>query len=38
MIENYTSDLVWRLMRRCPYLVAGLRAAGFTGGWLEASA
>jgi len=38
MIENYTSDLVWRLMRRCPYLAAGLRAAGFTGGWLEASA
>jgi len=35
MIENYTSDLVWSLMRRCPYLVAGLRAAGFTGGWLE---
>jgi len=35
MIENYTSGLVWSLMRRCPYLVAGLRAAGFTGGWLN---
>lgn len=35
MIENYRSGLVWRLMRRCPYLVAGLERAGFDGGWLE---
>ena len=35
MIENYKSGLVWQLMRECPYLVAGLRAAGFTGGWLS---
>jgi len=34
MIENYRSGLVWDIMRRCPYLVAGLRRAGFTGGWL----
>jgi hypothetical protein len=34
MIENYRTGLIWRLMRGCPYLVAGLRAAGFTGGWL----
>jgi hypothetical protein len=34
MIENYRSGFFWRLMRRCPYLVAGLRRAGFTGGWL----
>jgi hypothetical protein len=34
MIENYRSGLVWRLMRRCPYVVSGLRRAGFTGGWL----
>lgn len=34
MIENYRTGLVWRLMRGCPYLVAGLRRAGFTGGWL----
>jgi hypothetical protein len=27
--------VVWRLMRACPYVVAGLRAAGFTGGWLS---
>ncbi len=35
MIENYRSGLVWQLMRGCPYVVAGLRAAGFTGGWLS---
>ncbi len=35
MIENYKSGLVWQLMRGCQYLVAGLRAAGFTGGWLS---
>jgi hypothetical protein len=35
MIENYRSGLVWELMRGCRYLVAGLRAAGFTGGWLS---
>jgi hypothetical protein len=34
MVDNYTSGLVWQLMRGCPYVVAGLRAAGFTGGWL----
>jgi hypothetical protein len=38
MIENYRSGLIWRLMRRCPYLVSGLRRAGFSGGWLEAAA
>ena len=35
MIENYRSGLVWRLMRSCPYIVAGLRRAGFTGNWLS---
>jgi hypothetical protein len=34
MCENYRSDQLWRLMRACPYVVAGLRRAGFTGGWL----
>lgn len=34
MIENHRSGLLWRLMRECPYVVAGLRRAGFTGGWL----
>lgn len=35
MIENYRSDFLWSLMRQCPYLVKGLRRAGFIGGWLE---
>ncbi|HEU5185897.1 MAG TPA: glucoamylase family protein [Gemmatimonadaceae bacterium] len=34
MIENWRSDLVWRLMRRSPYIKAGLCRAGFSGGWL----
>jgi hypothetical protein len=35
MIENYRSQLIWELMRRCPYIGSGLRRAGFTGGWLS---
>ena len=34
MIENYRSQLIWQLLRRCPYITAGLRTAGFAGGWL----
>ena len=34
MIENYRSGFLWRLMRRCPYIIDGLRRAGFSGGWL----
>lgn len=34
MIENYRSGHLWQLMRRCPYIIAGLQRAGFTGGWL----
>jgi hypothetical protein len=34
MIENYRSGLLWRLLRQCPYLVSGLRRAGFSVGWL----
>jgi hypothetical protein len=35
MIENYRSGFIWRLMRQCPYIIKGLRRAGFRGGWLE---
>lgn len=35
VIENYRSDLVWRVMRRSPYVVRGLCRLGFTGGWLS---
>ena len=34
MIENYRTEFLWRLMRSCPYIVEGLRRAGFSGGWL----
>jgi hypothetical protein len=36
MIENYRSGFIWRLMRSCPYIINGLRRAGFKGGWLGA--
>ena len=36
MIESYTLGVVWQLMHGCRYLVAELRAAGFTGGSLSA--
>ena len=35
MIENHRTDFLWRLMRACPYLIEGLRRAGFSGDWLE---
>ncbi|WP_054312475.1 glucoamylase family protein [Mesorhizobium sp. 1M-11] len=34
MVENHRSGLLWRLMRKCPYVAAGLWKAGFTGGWI----
>lgn len=34
-IENHRSNLVWNLMKKNPYVVAGLRKAGFKGGWLD---
>ncbi len=34
MIENYRSGLPWRLGRNNPFVRAGLRRAGFKGGWL----
>ena len=35
MIENYRNEFLWRLMKKSPYIVNGLRRAGFKGGWLE---
>ncbi|MEO8461321.1 MAG: glucoamylase family protein [Dokdonella sp.] len=34
MLENQRSGLIWKLMRKCSYVVDGLRAAGFRGGLL----
>ena len=36
MIENYKSQLIWKTIKKCPYIINGLRRAGFTGGWLDA--
>ena len=38
MIENYRSGLIWSWMKRSPYLVTGLRRAGFANGWLSTTA
>jgi hypothetical protein len=35
MAENFRTGLVWKYMHRNPHVQAGLRAAGFTGGWLD---
>ena len=34
-IENHRSNFVWNLMKKNPYIVAGLKKAGFKGGWLK---
>ena len=38
MIENYRSGLIWNVMRKNAYVRHGLERAGFTGGWLTATA
>jgi hypothetical protein len=35
MIENYRSELVWKLMKKNAHIRRGLERAGFSGGWLE---
>ncbi|MGA7625162.1 MAG: glucoamylase family protein [Candidatus Acidiferrales bacterium] len=35
MIENYRTGFLWRLMRRCPYVIEGLQRADFRNGWLS---
>lgn len=32
--ENYRTQLIWKLMRKNPYIINGLKRAGFEGGWL----
>ena len=34
MIANYRNGLIWKRMHSSAPIVAGLRKAGFTGGWL----
>lgn len=35
MIENAHTGFVWNVMKKNKYIVAGLRKAGFTDGWLD---
>jgi hypothetical protein len=35
MIENYQSQLIWRIVRKCPRIVSGLIRAGYRGSWLR---
>jgi hypothetical protein len=34
MIENHRTGLIWDIMKKNPYILEGLKKAGFTGGWL----
>ena len=35
MIENFQTQLIWNIIKKCKYITDGLRRAGFTGGWLD---
>jgi hypothetical protein len=35
LIENYRTGLIWNLMKESPYIIQGLKKAGFEGGWLS---
>ncbi|MBI3003891.1 MAG: Tat pathway signal protein [Ignavibacteriales bacterium] len=37
MVENLRNGFVWNVMKQNPYIVKGLKRAGFSGGWLEKS-
>jgi hypothetical protein len=35
-LENHKNGLIWNLMKKNKYVIAGLKKAGFAGGWLDA--
>ena len=35
MLENYRTQLIWKLMKKNAHIVNGLKGAGFTGRWLN---
>lgn len=35
MIENYRTQMLWKLTKTCEFFNNGLRRAGFKGGWLD---
>ncbi|MFZ1751949.1 MAG: glucoamylase family protein, partial [Saprospiraceae bacterium] len=34
-IQNHETGILWKTMKKNPYIVAGLKKAGFRGGWLN---
>ncbi|MBK8504835.1 MAG: Tat pathway signal protein [Saprospiraceae bacterium] len=34
-MQNYENNFIWDLMKKSPYIIDGLKKAGFKGGWLE---
>jgi hypothetical protein len=34
-LENYQSELIWKVFKTNKYIIKGLKKAGFTGGWLD---
>jgi hypothetical protein len=34
-IQNYETELIWNTMKKNPYIISGLKKAGFKGGWLD---
>jgi hypothetical protein len=35
-IQNHQNQLIWNLMKKNPYIVKGLKKAGFSSGWMLA--
>lgn len=35
MIANYKDGIIWNQLKKNPYIIRGLKRAGFRGGWLE---
>lgn len=34
-LENYRTEIIWNTLKKNKYIIAGLKKAGFTGGWLK---
>jgi hypothetical protein len=35
MIQNHETEIIWKVMKKNPYIITGLKRAGFTNGWLN---
>jgi len=34
-LENYRTEIIWNILKKNKYIIAGLKKAGFKGGWLK---